>query len=87
MVAQSYGLDTKFWEYRLQCNWRHIVGPTVAAHTQPHRIAFRKLQLLVENSLWMQQLVFLKPRMLEKNQCRDRQILNFRYYLSDWRHF
>ena len=65
-VAQSYGLDTKFWEYRLQRNWRHIVGPTVAAHTRPHRISFRTLQLVVENSLWMQQLVFLKPHMLEK---------------------
>ncbi|NKB80872.1 MAG: DUF721 domain-containing protein [Nitrospirales bacterium] len=64
-VAQSYGLDTRFWEYRLQSNWDQIVGPAVAAHTQPDRITFRKLQLLVENSLWMQQLVFLKPHMLE----------------------
>lgn len=50
----------------MQQEWPHIVGSGLASHTRPDSIKFRKLFLLAENSAWLQQLVFLKPMILEK---------------------
>ncbi len=64
--AKAYGFDMKIFEFRLQKEWGHIVGASLASHTRPDSIKFRKLTLLAENSAWLQQLVFLKPMLLEK---------------------
>ncbi len=64
--AKSFGFDIKILEARLQANWAHIVGESLASHTRPDSIKFRKLFLVAENSAWLQQLVFLKPMVLEK---------------------
>ncbi|MGB0910512.1 MAG: DUF721 domain-containing protein [Nitrospirales bacterium] len=64
--AKSYGFDIKLLESHLQKAWPDIVGAGLASHTRPDSIKFRKLFLLAENSAWLQQLVFLKPMILEK---------------------
>ena len=56
----------KILEQRLQKEWAKIVGSSIASHTRPESIKFRKLILVAENSAWLQQLVFLKPMILEK---------------------
>ena len=38
----------------------------IALHTRPDGIRFKRLYLLVENSVWLQQLTFFKPGLLEK---------------------
>lgn len=53
-------------EYHLKRDWREIVGPHLAAHTRPDSIKYRKLWVAAENSVWLQQLVFLKPVLFEK---------------------
>ena len=65
-VARRYGLEVKLLEYRLRAHWSTIVGDAIAAHTFPQQIRFKKLHLFAENSIWLQQLVFLKPALLEK---------------------
>ncbi len=55
-------------EYYLNQNWAKIVGLPLAAHTRPDSIKFRKLWISAENSVWLQQLVFLKPQLFEKIQ-------------------
>ena len=50
----------------LKRNWSEIVGLPLAAHTRPDSIKFRKLWIAAENSVWLQQLVFLKPVLFEK---------------------
>lgn len=69
-VAHSYGFEVRLWEFRLRMKWPSIVGESIAAHTQPQRLRFRKLYVIVENSVWMHQLTFLKPALLEKIQAR-----------------
>jgi hypothetical protein len=59
-------LETKLLEFQLRRDWPRIVGQPIAAHTRPDQIRFKKLYLLVENSVWMQQLAFLKPTLLAK---------------------
>jgi hypothetical protein len=65
-VAERFGLASMLLEHRLQRRWADIVGDAVAAHTRPDAIRFRKLHLIAENSIWLQQLTFLKPSLLEK---------------------
>lgn len=65
-VAKRLGLETKLLEFQLRRDWPAIVGQPIAAHTRPDQIRFKKLYLLVENSVWMQQLTFLKPTLLAK---------------------
>ena len=64
--SHSYGLDVRMLEHHLKRDWAKIVGTSLAAHTRPDSIKFRKLWVLAENSVWLQQLVFLKPQLFEK---------------------
>ena len=65
-LAQRYGLGTKLLEHKLHQHWGDIAGAAVAAHTRPDTIRFKKLYLIVENSVWLQQLTFLKPALIER---------------------
>ncbi len=67
-LARSQGFDVRLWEYRLQTQWRDIVGEVLAAHTWPTRIRFRKLFIAVDNSVWLHQLMYLKSTLMEKIQ-------------------
>jgi predicted nucleic acid-binding Zn ribbon protein len=65
-LAKRLGLESRLLELRLQRTWREIVGEPIGSHTWPDHIRFKKLHLLVHNSVWMQQLTFLKPALLTK---------------------
>ena len=64
--SHSYGLEVRMLESYLKRDWAEIVGRPLAAHTRPDSIKFRKLWVSAENSVWLQQLVFLKPQLFEK---------------------
>ena len=65
-LAKRLGLETRLVELRIQQRWPEIVGEPMGSHTWPAQIRFKKLYLLVENSVWLQQLTFLKPALLAK---------------------
>jgi hypothetical protein len=65
-VLKSHGMDARMREYALQQRWTEIVGPQVGHHTFPDSIRHHKLYLVVENSVWMQHLLYLKPDLLAK---------------------
>jgi predicted nucleic acid-binding Zn ribbon protein len=67
-LAKRLGLESSLLELRLQQRWRDIMGEPIGSHTWPDRIRFKKLYLVVRNSVWLQQLTFLKPALLEKLQ-------------------
>ena len=58
-------LGLKLSEVQLQQEWEHLVGATMAKHSYPESIRFKKLHLVADNSIWLQQLLFLKPAILE----------------------
>jgi hypothetical protein len=64
-LAQRFGLSVKLLEHRLQRQWPAIVGEHVAAHTRPESIRFKKLHVIADSSVWVQQLAFLKPSLIE----------------------
>ena len=65
-LANRLGLESKLFEARLRRYWPDIVGEPIAIHTRPDQIRFKKLYIFVHNSVWLQQLTFLKPALLEK---------------------
>ncbi len=69
-ISQSHGFAVRLWEYRLQKQWKGLVGEVVAAHTWPARIKFRKLHVAVDNSVWLHQLRYLKATLLENIQMQ-----------------
>ena len=69
-VARSQGFDVRLWEYRLQTQWKDIVGEVLAAHTWPTRIRFRKLFIAIETTVWLHQLTYLKSMLMEKIQSQ-----------------
>ena len=69
-ISQSHGFAGRLWEYRLQKEWKTLVGEVVAAHTWPVRIKFRKLYVAVDNSVWLHQLRYLKATLLENIQAQ-----------------
>jgi predicted nucleic acid-binding Zn ribbon protein len=65
-LAKRLGLHSHLFELRLQQQWRDMIGEPIASHTWPVQIRFKKLHLLVRNSVWLQQLTFLKPTLIAK---------------------
>lgn len=63
---KTHGMAIHMLEFRLQQHWPEIVGEHVARHTWPDSVRHRKLYLVAENSVWLQQLLFLKPELLAK---------------------
>lgn len=64
-VAKDSILGVKLSEARLQQEWEGLVGQTMAKHSYPESIRYKKLYLIADNSIWLQQLLFLKPTILE----------------------
>lgn len=65
-LAKRLGLESRLMELRLQHHWRDMIGEPTASHTWPDGIRFKKLYLVVRNSVWLQQLSYLKPALLAK---------------------
>lgn len=65
-LAKRLGLQSHLFELQLQQQWREIIGEPIASHTWPAQVRFKKLYLIVRNSVWLQQLTFLKPTLLAK---------------------
>ena len=68
-LSKRLGLESRVVELRLQHRWRDIVGEPMGSHTWPAQIRFKKLYLVVRNSIWLHQLTFLKPALLAKLQA------------------
>ena len=67
-VSKGSALGMKLSEARLQQEWEGLVGQTIAKHSYPENIRYKKLYLVADNSIWLQQLVFLKATILEAIQ-------------------
>ena len=65
-LAKRLGLESRLLELRLQRHWHDLVDEPIASHTWPAQIRFKQLYLTVQNSVWLQQLTFLKPTLLAK---------------------
>jgi hypothetical protein len=70
-LARRLGLELKMLESRLRRDWVAIVGEPIASNTWPDQIRYKKLYLIVHNSVWLHQLTFLKPTLIHKINSVD----------------
>ncbi|HEV8243700.1 MAG TPA: DUF721 domain-containing protein [Nitrospirales bacterium] len=63
---KTHGMASRMLEFTLQQHWIEIAGEHIGRHTRPESIRHHKLYLVAENSVWLQQLLFLKPELLAK---------------------
>jgi hypothetical protein len=64
--VKIHGLEARLLEFRIQRQWTANVGEHIGSHTSPGALRNGKLFLLAENSVWLQQLIFLKTELLAK---------------------
>ncbi len=65
-LAPRLGLETRLLELHVRQQWERIVGTQIATHARPGRIRFKKLYVFVTSSVWVQQLTFLKPTLIQR---------------------
>ncbi|MBN1612831.1 MAG: DUF721 domain-containing protein [Deltaproteobacteria bacterium] len=65
--------------------WDEVVGPQIAAQTRAHTVRGDMLFVKVANSVWMQQLHFLKGEILESlhRKLGKRSVGNIYFYIGD----
>jgi hypothetical protein len=59
-------LRSRMREQKILDGWDRVVGRAVAEVTQPGRVRNRVLQIRVTNSVWVQELQFHKPLIIQK---------------------
>ncbi len=64
-------------------SWNHAVGKAVAEQTRPRRVRDGVLEVNVSNSVWMQQLHFMKGLILQKLDPKGIQIREIRFFVGD----
>ena len=62
-------LARKMQQHTIWKLWPSIAGPTLSATVHPDRFSGTTLTLAVTNSVWMQELTYLKMELLEKIQA------------------
>jgi len=62
------GLSRRMQEQKLLDSWDRVVGDAIVEETRPIRVKNRILQVKVTNSVWMQQLQFMKGLIIKKIQ-------------------
>ena len=82
---RNTGLKRRLEESRILCHWPEIVGKAISENTQPSGVRNRVLQIKVINSVWMQQLQFMKGMILQKikNQDESKGIEDIKFYLGE----
>ncbi|HKO31780.1 MAG TPA: DUF721 domain-containing protein [Nitrospiraceae bacterium] len=70
-LTRRLGLESKMLESRFRRDWVAIVGEPIASNTWPDQIRYKRLYLVVRNSVWLHQLTFLKPTLLDKLNTVD----------------
>ena len=69
---RNTGLSRRLEESRILRLWPEIVGKAISENTQPLGVRNRILQVKVINSVWMQQLQFMKGIILQRIKNEDK---------------
>src|SRR5438093_9397974 len=64
------GLADYLVEQDIKREWRRLVGPDVARRCQPGALAGECLQVIVDNSPWLQEMTLRTPEVVAKLSAR-----------------
>ncbi len=80
-LIKEYGLEGKMTEYMIAERWETIVGKTIAVHSQPTEIRYRKLYVIVDSHVWLQEISFYKEDLINKvNRYFGKNIIDKVYF-------
>lgn len=65
-LLKQYGLEGKMIEYTIADKWEAIVGKIIASHSYPAGIHHRRLYIVVDSPVWVQEISFYKNDLIEK---------------------
>lgn len=65
-VLRRRGLSSRLKEYRLFGRWEKIVGREIALHAMPRSVRGNRLTLIVDSSVWGNELSLRRPEIIEK---------------------
>lgn len=65
-VLEKFGLQKGVEQHKSLIIWKRVVGKNIAKHTSPGWITNNILWVIVDDSVWRQELEFLKPQIIEK---------------------
>lgn len=69
-VLDRFGLQTSLSKHNVVALWPKIVDSAVARHVQAEKVTGSTLHLVVDSSVWMNELAAMKHILLEKvNAC------------------
>jgi hypothetical protein len=66
-LAKEQGWSAALSVDRLRRRWAEVVGPQIAAHTDPEEIRYGTLRLRVDSPIWNSQLSYFKMELIEKS--------------------
>lgn len=66
MTLDRLGLGGSLTTVAIQRVWSEVVGEEVARRSRPDRLRNGRLQVIVGDTVWLQQLAMLKPQILAK---------------------
>ena len=67
-IAPKLGIEKKLSGYQIHTRWKTLVGAKVAEHTCPSELKGGKLIVLTSSSVWLNELHYLKPKILKTLQ-------------------
>ena len=84
-ALKRHHIPLRLEDQQLQKIWFEVVGPKIAAYTRPDAIKRDILFVKVANSVWMQQLHFLKQDILEKinREYKNNPIKNISFSIDE----
>jgi len=83
-MLEETPLGDMMQRHRLFEHWESLVGPALCSRVRPKKIQGKTLILAVDHPAWIQELQFLKAKLLAKIQQRfpESQIENLRLVLA-----
>ena len=63
-LLEQHGMGQRRRVLELAAAWRDVVGDSLARHCEPLKLRGRVLEVIVEHSVWMQQLQLRKPHII-----------------------
>ena len=87
-ILDRYGLKTALSRHNVVRLWPKIVDAAVARHVQAEKVTGSTLHLVVDSSVWMNELAAMKHILIEKvNSCLEpgaAKITDIRFQQRSW---
>ena len=79
---KAAGLRDIFEENLAIAFWDGVVGPEVAKKTEPHKVTKGTLFVKVRDTVWRNELTFLKPQIIQKlnDKLEEPAIKDIKFY-------